>query len=191
MDHNTIIEAVEGLFESACVSLFKSMNCSPTRIYIEDAELISLLNKSPLAAIDAGSNEIEFNIAIQVPMAVLAMTYPLLGEIVLQENSLSSVNDEQLEDWISEISNQLIGRLKTKLTKRNCYISLGLPSTYFGIDANYVLADDGKKITIYFDLDGVICACHISIEFFSDNIKFDEFNDDNIDILPEGDIEFF
>tara|TARA_R110002072_G_scaffold139487_2_gene283152 strand:- start:12214 stop:12789 length:576 start_codon:yes stop_codon:yes gene_type:complete len=191
MDHKTIIEAVEELFESECVSLFKSMNCSPTRIYIEDPELINLLNKSPLAAIDAGSNEIEFNIAIQVPMTVLAMTYPLLGEIVLQENSLSSVNDERLEDWISEISNQLIGRLKTKLTQRNCQISLGLPSTYFGIDANNVLADDGKKITIYFDLDGVICACHISIEFFSDNIEFDEFNDDNIDILPEGEIELF
>jgi hypothetical protein len=191
MDHKAIIETVEELFESACVSLFKSLNCSPTKIYIEDAELINLLNKSPLAAIDAGSNEIEFNIAIQLPMTVLAMTYPLLGEIVLQENSLSSVNDERLEDWISEISNQLIGRLKTKLIKRNCQISLGLPRTYFGIGANNVLDDEGKKITIYFDVDGVICACHISIELFTDNIEFDEINDDNIDILPEGEIELF
>jgi hypothetical protein len=117
-------------------------------------------------------------------MSVLALTYPIQGHI-------TGVNEERLEDWISELSNQLIGRLKSKLIIHNCQVSLGLPTTYFGTDINDLFVSECDRVSIYFDLDGEVGACHISVETFSDELSFSQEIDESIDILAEGDIELF
>jgi hypothetical protein len=42
------------------------------------------------------------------------------------------ISQADLEDWCCEFSNQLIGRLKTKLLTRGCEVSIGLPSVLNG-----------------------------------------------------------
>lgn len=44
----------------------------------------------------------------------------------------TEITQDELEDWCCEFSNQLIGRLKTKLLTRGCNVSIGLPSLLVG-----------------------------------------------------------
>jgi len=140
---------VETVFRSACVDLFNSLSCSvacanKNKCHLSDA---------PIACIDAGSNDVELVLGLQMPMTILALTYPLVESIV-------DVEDESLEDWIS---NQLLGRVKSKLSVENGAMQLGLPVTYYGEDHSDLLQRD-EKIAIYFDLEGEVCACYLSIE---------------------------
>jgi len=73
----------------------------------------------------------------------------------------------------------------------NCQVSLGLPATYFGADIDDLLTKNSVKKTLYYDFDGEIGVCHISIETFADEIAFSQEVDESVDILAEGDIELF
>jgi CheY-specific phosphatase CheX len=43
-------------------------------------------------------------------------------------------NEPQLEDWLGEIANQLLGRLKAKLLAHGIVIELGTPATVAGLE---------------------------------------------------------
>jgi CheY-specific phosphatase CheX len=43
-------------------------------------------------------------------------------------------NDEQLQDWLGEIANQLLGRLKAQLLAHGIVIELGTPATVAGLE---------------------------------------------------------
>jgi len=184
MQAKDVVNQIECLFEAACLGLFGSLNCTVSRVYPDVYELENGMHDAPIACIDAGSSDVELITGLQIPMSVLALTYPVQGEI-------TGVNEERLEDWISELSNQLIGRLKSKLIAHNCQVSLGLPTTYFGTEIDNLLVGECDKKSMYFDLDGEVCACHISIETFSDDLLFSHEVDENIDVLAEGEIELF
>jgi len=179
-----VINQIEGLFEVACIGLFESLNCNVIRVDLDACELESNFHGAPIACIDAGSSEIELITGLQLPMSVLALTYPVQGEI-------TGVGEERLEDWISELSNQLIGRLKTQLITHQCQVSLGLPATYFGVDIGDLISGERKIESMYFDLEGEFCACHISIETFGDELTFSVEIDESVDVLAEGEIELF
>jgi hypothetical protein len=184
MHFKDVINQIEGLFENVCVDLFESLNCSARHIQLSDYELESNLIDAPIACIDAGSDEVELMIGLQLPMSVLALTYPVQADI-------TGVDEERLEDWTSELSNQLIGRLKSKLLAHKCQVSLGLPTTYFGTDIGELITGVNEIKSIIFDLDGEYCACHILIDTFSDELSFSDGVDNSIDIMAEGDIELF
>jgi len=179
-----VINQIEDLFEVACIGLFESLNCKAIRVDLDAYELESNFHDAPIACIDAGSTEVELIAGLQLPMSVLALTYPVQGEI-------SGVDEERLEDWISELSNQLIGRLKTKLISHKCQVFLGLPITYFGADIGDLISGESAIKTMYFDLDGESCACHISIETLNDELAFSAEVDESVDVIAEGEIELF
>jgi len=184
MQAKDVVNQTENLFEIACLGLFESLNCMVSRVYPNESELDDIMYELPIACIDAGSAEVELNICLQLPMSVLALTYPVHGEI-------TEVNEEQLEDWIAELSNQLIGRLKAQLFAHDCCVSLGLPTTYFGAGIDGLIGGWYEKKSMYFDLDGVVCASHIMIETFSDELLFSIEVDECTDVLAEGEIELF
>ncbi|MBT7442775.1 MAG: hypothetical protein HN790_02265 [Methylococcales bacterium] len=138
----------------------------------------------PIACIDAGSTEVSVVLTLQLPMSVLAMTYPV------QTDSIVNISEEKLEDWISEISNQLIGRLKSKLLSHDCTALIGLPAIYFGTEIDDLLAENGDRHNLYFDIDGEACGCIISTEIFDDAPSF-SLSDNNIELMAEGEIELF
>ncbi len=46
----------------------------------------------------------------------------------------SAGNEEQLQDWLGEIANQLLGRLKVSLLAHAIVIELGTPTTVAGLE---------------------------------------------------------
>ena len=160
MRHKEVIGHIHAHFESSCHDLFAGLNCSLAPL----SESSHDFEHAPIACIDAGSNEIELNIGLELPMEVLALTYPVPNII--------DVDEESLEDWISELSNQLIGRLKAKLLKHDLQIDLGLPTSYFGAELDNLILADQNRLSLFFDLDGESCAFHVGIEIFQEDIGF-------------------
>jgi hypothetical protein len=175
-----VIQCIQNLFLECCENLFESLDCTTE---LTDERAVNL-DESPIACIDAGSEDIEFMIALQLPLQVLALTYPVA-------EGITKVEEDRLEDWISELSNQLIGRLKAKLIEHDCFVNIGLPLSYFGADVNELLSQNSDQADYYFNVDGEICSCSISIEIFDDAMSFSIDKNDDIDIQEEGELELF
>jgi chemotaxis protein CheX len=179
MKATNVLEQVEVLFSSASQDLLAGMNCDVSIVDDADYEMID----APVATIDAGSQDLEIQIALEMPMSVLALTYPV--------PNISVVDDASLEDWISELSNQLIGRLKSKLLKHEQEVTLGLPGSYFGVDIDDLMSSDSHRYTVYLNVDGQVCAFHVAIEALAGDINFSDAEVDSDDALMESEIELF
>jgi len=179
MRNTQVVEQIHAHFECACHDLFASLNCSLEPI----SESSHDFENAPIACIDAGSSDIELNIGLELPMEVLALTYPVPNII--------DVDEESLEDWISELSNQLIGRMKAKLLKHNLQVDLGLPTSYFGADLDSLILADQHRLSLFFDLDGECCAFHIGVGIFAEDIDFSFEEIKREDDLAESEIELF
>jgi hypothetical protein len=178
MNKNEVTNKIQTLFAEASQDLLKGMNCA---VSIVDDNLDIELD-APIALIDAGSAELEVQVGLELPLTVLALTYPV--------PNISIVDDESLEDWISELSNQLIGRLKSKLMKSGQEIMLGLPSSYFGTDITDLMTTEQSYYSVFYNVDGEVCAFHLGIEALNDEPLFHETEDDD-DALMESEIELF
>ncbi len=180
MTNSAVVQCVQGIFEEACTGLLESLSNLAVKLDSSRDDLIDV----PIACIDAGSNDLELIICLQFPVSVLALTYPIQADI-------TGVDEERLEDWISELSNQLVGRVKNKLLSHNCLVDLGLPTSYFGSDVSHLLSKNGEIFSIYFDVDGETCAFHISIEVFEESLVFELEEDDDSESLDDGELELF
>lgn len=175
-----VTQCIQGLFFDACKGLLESLDCKVGMV----VEKPDRLENCPIACIDGGSDDIEFKIALELPLEVLALTYPV-GE------DITHLEEDRLEDWISELSNQLIGRLKTKLISHECFVSIGLPTTYFGAQVEELLAENRFETNYYFDVDGAICGCSISIEVYDDAMSFSVDANSHEEDQNEGELELF
>jgi len=178
MEFNHCLKEV---FQGACVDLFNSLDCSVACAERNECDLYD----APVACIDAGSKELELVLGLQMPIAILALTYPVNA-------SMGAVREESLEDWISELSNQLIGKVKSKLNSNENVLQLGLPVTYFGDDENELMQQD-EKIALYFELDGEVCACYLSVELLvkAEDIRPSEYFQQGVEDSAVGELEFF
>ena len=180
MRDDDVVQCIQNLFYESCKDLFESLDCNVG----VSAEKPERLENCPIACIDGGSSDIEFKIALELPIPVLALTYPI-GE------GIAKIEEDRLEDWISELSNQLIGRLKNKLISHECFISIGLPATFFGAEVDDLLAENSKSISYYFDIDGEIAGCSISIEVYDEAMTFVVESNGYDEDQNEGELELF
>jgi len=180
MTNAAVVQCVQGLFEESCTGLLSSLSNLAIKIEGDRGDLIDV----PIACIDAGSNDLELIICLQFPVSVLALTYPV-------QEDITGVDEERLEDWISELSNQLVGRVKNKLLTHNCRVDLGLPTSYFGSDVSHLLSENGEVTSVYFDVDGETCAFHISVEVFEADMLFTLDEHEDTDSLDDGELELF
>lgn len=180
MRKNEVTQCIQSLFLDCCKALFQSLDCETHLTTNRHAHL----DECPIACIDGGSEDVEFMIALQLPLPVLALTYPV-------SEGITKVEEDRLEDWISELSNQLIGRLKAKLIEHDCFVSIGLPQSYFGAVVHELLSQNSEVIDYFFDIDGEICSCSISLEIFDEAMSFSIDKNQDIDMQEEGELELF
>ncbi len=176
---NSVFSTISSQFQSSCIELFKSFDCEITR-----TEKQKGIPEAYLASIDAGSDDVEITIALLLPMSVLSMTYPATASDIL------SADEAMLEDWISELSNQLIGRFKNKMLQYNCTLNLGLPTASCGASSIELSVERHEKMEFDFEVDREVMKCAIYIQVFNDNLTLEQ-NADASPVMVEGDIELF
>jgi CheY-specific phosphatase CheX len=80
-----------------------------------------LVYADTLAIIGLGGQKLRGSVVLSVPAPLLASSHPTGGG-----------TPEELADWLSELANLLLGRLKVQLLERGISIELGTPVTLSG-----------------------------------------------------------
>ena len=167
------------LFEESCIELFESMQCQTERI----AEHDLLGADAPIAFIDAGTDDFEVLLTLRLPFPALTMTYPVQDQIL-------NIDEKELEDWILEMANRLLGLLKVKLMNRNCKVNTGLPSHDFGFDSSHSI-NQQPYYAFHFMIDDELVETGIRVETLADDINLaaDFVPPDNN--IQAGELDFF
>ncbi len=178
MEATEISEQVFQLFNESCVEMFSDLNCSINEASSPDEHV----DEAPISDIDAGSEDLEIRLLLRFPYSVLAMTYPV--------DDVLDVDDSKLEDWLSEMSNQLIGRLKNKLIKHEVYLNMGLPENHFGLQPEQLKPEGFEHRIFYYDIDNEIFECHVSVDVINEHMTFHS-EESSDDMHDEGELELF
>ncbi len=170
------VSTIEDLFATSCVELFQGLGCA-----VSVPDTAGFIEGAPVAHIDAGSDDLELTIVLKVPHSVLSLSYPDADNIV-------SLDDAKLEDWISELSNQLVGKLKNKLLELGCRIKIGLPTSFF--DAEDEVEVQGDYCTTYqFDIDSELLECSLYLDVHNMDIVLAD--EPVMETASEGELELF
>ena len=180
MDHQQTIHSIRDLFESTCMILFQSFDCKV--VELGDIEFDS--TDVPTASVDAGSNDLEITLFLQLPFSALAMTYPIQRDVV-------NVDEGKLEDWICELSNQLIGKFKTELRAHGCHLDSGLPDFTLTSETYENVLQSQESFTFYYDIDNIVFVTSICMELLDDEIVFNAANIVDGNAVDDGDLELF
>lgn len=179
MSRDTIIDIVNGIFVDSCTSLFEDLGCSVDKV----ASNPDALAGAPFGYIDAGSDDMEITAALRLPLSVLVMTYPISEDGVTPD-------EETLEDWVSELTNQLIGKIKRRLLQHDCTIRIGLPMALFGASIDEAMPNSAIQLSTYMDVDKTLCECRLAIEIFNEDMPF-RFDAQEDTGGSGGELEFF
>lgn len=177
ISHNQVTQHIAGLFANACVELFQSFNCEISPLGETEFDMTDV----PHGQIAASCKDFEISIHLHLPFPALAMTYPVFSHILI-------IDQAALEDWLCELSNRLMGKLKRKLFACNANIAIGLPSHAMGCTNNYSAA--AAYVAFIYKIDQQIFSCGIAIEIFNETLLLTSpcINDNGI---PDGNIELF
>lgn len=159
MSTEASIQQLARIFEESCLELFTGFNCQIQKT--DDA--MPEGSDDPVAMVDAGSPELEIAVILRLPVNILALTYPSGAEI-------TQISEEVLEDWIAEISNQLIGKIKNKLLNYGVRLTLGLPNAYFGVDMADLITEGRHSMVTVFDIDHELLEVVLVVDVLDDTM---------------------
>lgn len=179
MDQNETLQFMSSLLEVSCLELFEKFGTEVS--FHEDGDLD--VSEMPLAMIDAGNADFEAALMVHIPFSVLTATFPI-------RHHKEALGENELEDWICEIANRVLGRLKNKLHLYSCPIKTGLPEYYMGTQDSYAPSALSEELEYFFELNGEMCKVTMFIELFTDHINFIE-NPNYEYVVEDGDIDYF
>lgn len=178
---NATAAVIRDQFELSCVELFSSLDCTVFKHDSVDMEMDS----APIAFIDAGSEDLEVVIVLHVPLSVLTMTYPEFAA-----ESIMAVSEQVLEDWISELANQLVGRFKNKMISHGCRLKIGLPAMYYDSGDATLPIEGHEPFRFFFDIDKELVECSLYLQLFNPDLQLSQPEEDS-NGAGEGELELF
>ncbi len=89
-----------------------------------------------LAIVGFGGRSMRGNLVVSANRALLDRSFPApnAGGASAPCRQEAARSTEQLQDWLGELANQLLGRLKSRLLAHGIAIQLGTPTTVSGLD---------------------------------------------------------
>ena len=172
---------IRNVFETSCIELFRSLNCDVVRL----EPSVDTLQDAPLSYIDAGSEDVEVVIVLRAPLTVLSITYPRF-----ELDNILSVDDEKLEDWLSELANQLMGRFKNKMLNIGCKLQIGLPELIYDAHGVKLPIENHQAYRYFFDIDKECIECSLYVRLFNENMALTPQQQDDSS-SHEGELELF
>jgi len=163
------------LFDSTCIKQFESLGCDIAKVRTQKHSEDFLR-----AYIEAVSEDVSVMLCLNVPRLLLVETMPFDGV---------SDDDSLLVDWVLELSNRFLGRLKNKLVDHGCYLKMGLPE--FCVDATVQgsLKDKFTQADRYFEINNKIMECHLFLDVSSAADQLSEYEDEDEDWFEESELE--
>lgn len=165
------------LFESACLKLFQRMHCTVHRLGSSGAP-----QTWPAALVEASSSELRVTLLLRMPDGLLNETMPMnLG--------MKNIRREDQIDWLSELANQALGRLKNKLLNHGCTLSMGLPKPCDERQLSEFEFRPGEKHMMHFAVNKHIVECALSINKRNPRVCLSDFEDEDMNWFDESELQ--
>lgn len=87
------------------------------------------------------------SIGIRTPRVVAVQTHPLRAS--------GPIDEAASEDWMGELTNRLLGRVKNHCLSLGLELYIGVPRVVTGTAMDLPLAREGDSFTLHFDCDGM------------------------------------
>ncbi len=179
MSSTSIALQLRDLFEATCYELFTGLNGQITQVESVDFDGSHM----PFAHIDAGCNDFEIEITLSLPFSALAMTYPVYCNI-------TKIDESELEDWITELSNRLMGQLRRNLMMYSVQLQTGVPDHCFGYPSDPKSTQTGYHFLFQFEFDAEVFEAGLFVEVFNPELVFNMRAAEK-NAINDGNIEFF
>lgn len=172
--HTTVSTAIR----DACIELFQSVK-APIQFECTAFDTESKnAHFSHSGILGFAGEDMKGALSICCNVDVLKVTHPLtrIGE---------QPTDESLNDWMGELSNQLLGRIKNSLLRYGVSFDLSTPTIVKGHDVN-VLSVDGAPLLVTWFRSG---NSQIAVSFCAlirSGVDFDKIQNDSGPALKEG-----
>lgn len=166
----------EELFENYGLKLSLIESISGSILVDNTSDIIGLLG--------ASAEGLRASAAIQTSFGILQKTYPA---------KLEGLEEQKLQDWIGELSNQLIGRLKNKMLPYGCELTLGVPAVIQGSNLKTVLPKR-SEITTYRYSTETGDDVYLFLSTLIDENSFNLYSPDESseeELMTEGEFIFF
>ena len=124
------------------------------------------------------------SIALRMPHSSPEKSIPFKPNAVL-------IHEDELEDWLCEISNQLIGTVKAELLKHNCKIQIGIPISAAGSELQDIAPEGYGHVRYHFNVAHGCCESAVSLQFFEEKIDCLETDKIQLEEIVRSELEFF
>ncbi len=178
MDQNETLQFLCSLCEVSCLELFESFGGDVS--LVDEVEFDS--SDVPTSVIEAGNGEMEASLMMNISFSILSKTYPV-------ERDRTNIGESEMEDWLCELANRLLGKFKNKLHQYSCLLKPGLPEYYPGTDDYECGSPMSIKFPFFFEIEGEVCKIVLGLELFSEHMNFIE-NTTYDHVVEEGDIDY-
>ena len=174
-----VMEIMQGEFLDSCRELFDEYGID---LRSSDHE-VEFTGMESVAVIGATGVDIRASVTVQLPRAVTNATCP--AEMQLMSNA-------DHEDWIGELTNQLMGRFKNKILPYNCELNIDIPNVIHGKKLRPMLPKRSQIISLNFDCKHGEIGCRLALllETGFEN-HFSEIPLHQVDVMDEGELLFF
>ena len=135
-----ISEALDRITVDACEGLLESLGVEAHHLSTKNARSVG--SNERIAVIGFGGESLRGSLVLDVPPSILTRTHPSQSE-----------TDGDLEDWIGELSNLVLGRFKSKLLPFDVVIQLSTPIVVRGKGTSIELST-GHSVVHTFSAEG-------------------------------------
>jgi len=185
MLENSVVSRVVELFDSTCISQFESMGCAVHKVDKPSA-WPGLLS----AHIDAVSKDLSVELLLIAPSPLLAQTMP-------SGDGYSVADPDLQKDWLLELANRFVGRLKNKLVEHGSVLKIGFPVANDTENDKKVFIKNvqGDEIVRCFEVAGDVAAdvieCRLYISLHNEALELLDHEDEDEDWFSESELQDF
>jgi CheY-specific phosphatase CheX len=177
--HRDQQERVRRALASAVTDLFESYGF-PCELFDEQGERAQAERGELGSVIGFRGNGVRGGLAFVAPFELIAKLLPV--------PTSPHSSDVQLRDWSGEMTNQILGRFKNKLSTRTLDFDVGIPVCFTGKAIRFVFLPDAEGLSLVFRTDSTLVRVHLDCSFAPELLGSDL---TELRIVPEGDVLLF
>lgn len=180
MNNSEFAALISDVYKKAFIEIMANYHCEA----YESEPSNGLMEFSSSVTVDAGAKDFEMSIALKMPYSSLEKSIP-----ADTDNQL--IDEGQLEDWLCEISNLLIGAVKAELLKRNCILQIGLPQCNADQELYDIIPNGYHHVKYSFTVAHEQCESIVSLQFLEEQIDCSDFVFEEAHHVERSELELF
>jgi len=170
---------ITNLFDSTCINVFQNIDQNIKKVNhpFEPSDALT-------AYINADSSDLNVALLLSIPKQ-------LLTELLPANEAHNAKNENALGESILELSNQLLGKLKSQLVSDQCRLNLGLPELCVKTESSRLLPVTPNKHKLFYQVENNFIECWLAVDVINKNMTMSPANQEINASFKESELELF